>query len=40
MKNPTPQSEKAQKVLIIEDERDMCLLLNVLLSGKEMDLVL
>jgi DNA-binding response OmpR family regulator len=38
MKNPTPQSEKAQKVLIIEDERDMCLLLNVLLSGKEMEL--
>jgi DNA-binding response OmpR family regulator len=38
MKNSTPQSEKAQKVLIIEDERDMCLLLNVLLSGKEMEL--
>ncbi len=38
MKNATQQSEKAQKVLIIEDERDMCLLLNVLLSGKEMEL--
>jgi DNA-binding response OmpR family regulator len=25
-------------VLIIEDERDMCLLLNVLLSGEEMEL--
>ncbi len=38
MKNAIQQSKKAQKVLIIEDERDMCLLLNVLLSGKEMEL--
>ncbi|MDQ3682060.1 MAG: response regulator [Bacteroidota bacterium] len=38
MKNTTPQSKKAPKVLIIEDERDMCLLLNVLLNGKELEL--
>ncbi len=38
MKNTAPQSKKAQKVLIIEDERDMCLLLNVLLNGKELEL--
>lgn len=29
---------KAKKVLIIEDEGDMCLLLNILLNGKEMEL--
>jgi DNA-binding response OmpR family regulator len=29
---------KAQKVLIIEDERDMCLLLNIILNGEEYDL--
>jgi DNA-binding response OmpR family regulator len=28
----------AKKVLIVEDEGDMCLLLNILLKGKEMDL--
>jgi two-component system, OmpR family, response regulator len=27
-----------KKVLIIEDEGDMCLLLNIMLNGKEMDL--
>jgi len=33
------QSKKtAKKVLIVEDEGDMCLLLNILLSGKEMEL--
>jgi DNA-binding response OmpR family regulator len=32
------QPAKAKKVLIIEDEGDMCLLLNILLNGKEMDL--
>ena len=32
------QNKQAQKVLIIEDERDMCLLLNVLLSGNELEL--
>jgi DNA-binding NtrC family response regulator len=34
----TLQSEKLKKVLIIEDEGDMCLLLNILLNGKEMEL--
>jgi DNA-binding NtrC family response regulator len=29
---------KARKVLIIEDEGDMCLLLNIMLNGKEMEL--
>lgn len=32
--NPTT----LKKVLIIEDEGDMCLLLNILLNGKEMEL--
>ena len=34
----TLQATKAKKVLIIEDEGDMCLLLNIMLNGKEMDL--
>ncbi|HEX8314852.1 MAG TPA: response regulator [Flavisolibacter sp.] len=38
MENPTLQSIKTKKVLIIEDEGDMCLLLNILLNGKEMEL--
>ncbi|RYF84105.1 MAG: response regulator [Chitinophagaceae bacterium] len=38
MENPTLQSTKTKKVLIIEDEGDMCLLLNILLNGKEMEL--
>lgn len=38
MDNPTLQSTKTKKVLIIEDEGDMCLLLNILLNGKEMEL--
>jgi two-component system, OmpR family, response regulator len=29
---------QAKKVLIIEDEGDMCLLLNIMLNGKEMEL--
>jgi DNA-binding NtrC family response regulator len=32
------QPTKAKKVLIIEDEGDMCLLLNIMLNGKEMEL--
>ena len=32
------QNTKAKKVLIVEDEGDMCLLLNILLNGKEMEL--
>jgi two-component system, OmpR family, response regulator len=38
MTNPTHESAKPRKVLIIEDEGDMCLLLNILLNGKEMEL--
>lgn len=37
----TQENTKAanlKKVLIIEDEGDMCLLLNIMLNGKEMDL--
>ena len=30
--------QKAKKVLIIEDEGDMCLLLNIMLNGKEIEL--
>ncbi|HET9278854.1 MAG TPA: response regulator [Flavitalea sp.] len=32
------QNTKLKKVLIVEDEGDMCLLLNILLTGKEMEL--
>lgn len=32
------QTNKAKKVLIIEDEGDMCLLMNIMLNGKEMDI--
>jgi two-component system OmpR family response regulator len=38
MEQTTLQSAKTKKVLIIEDEGDMCLLLNILLNGKEMEL--
>ncbi len=34
----TQQRTKVKKVLIIEDEGDMCLLLNIMLNGKEMEL--
>lgn len=36
MPNTSSQNTKSKKVLIIEDEGDMCLLLNILLNGKEM----
>ena len=36
-KTATPDTA-TKKVLIIEDEGDMCLLLNILLNGKEMEL--
>ncbi len=32
------QNTKSKKVLIVEDEGDMCLLLNILLNGREMEL--
>jgi len=38
MTQSTLQAKKARKVLIIEDEGDMCLLLNIMLNGKEMEL--
>src|SRR5215208_5405473 len=38
MPQATLDDTKAKKVLIIEDEGDMCLLLNILLTGKEMEL--
>lgn len=34
----TLPKQKAKKVLIIEDEGEMCLILNLLLDGKEMEL--
>ena len=38
MAQATLESTKAKKLLIIEDEGDMCLLLNIMLNGKEMEL--
>ena len=38
MTQATLQDTKLKKVLIVEDEGDMCLLLNIMLNGKEMDL--
>jgi len=38
MTNTTLERTKTKKVLIIEDEGDMCLLLNILLNGDEMEL--
>lgn len=32
------ETKAEKKVLIVEDEGDMCLLLNILLNGKEMEL--
>lgn len=38
MTHTTLEKNKVKKVLIIEDEGDMCLLLNIMLNGKEMEL--
>lgn len=38
MKETTLPETKAKKVLIVEDEADMCLLLNILLNGEDMEL--
>lgn len=38
MQKNDSQNVKVKKVLIVEDEGDMCLLLNILLTGKEMEL--
>src|SRR4051812_28135622 len=32
------KNKKTSKVLIVEDEGDMCLLLNIMLTGEEMEL--
>ena len=37
-KTMLPQTDVKKKVLIVEDEGDMCLLLNILLNGEEMEL--
>ena len=34
----TAQTKQLKKIFIVEDEGDMCLLLNILLNGKEMEL--
>ena len=36
--NAIKPSKEIKKILIIEDEGDMCLLLNILLKGKDLDL--
>src|SRR5215218_7890727 len=38
MTKTTHHPKETKKVLIIEDEGDMCLLLNIILAGKELDL--
>ena len=38
MQPQTLNNKNSKKVLIIEDEGDMCLLLNIMLTGKEMEL--
>jgi two-component system OmpR family response regulator len=38
MEKTNLQDKKLSKVLIIEDEGDMCLLLNILLNGEDMEL--
>jgi DNA-binding NtrC family response regulator len=38
MTKTTLHPAKTKKVLIIEDEGDMCLLLNIILTGKELEL--
>src|SRR3954471_8591256 len=38
MSNTTLESTKTKKALIIEDESDMCLLLNIMLSDDEVEL--
>jgi two-component system, OmpR family, response regulator len=38
MTNATLEAKKVKKVLIVEDEGDMCLLLNIMLNGKDMEL--
>jgi DNA-binding response OmpR family regulator len=38
MTEATPTQTKQKKILIVEDEGDMCLLLNILLNGEDLEL--
>ncbi len=38
MPNSGTETAKAKKILIVEDEGDMCLLMNIILNGKETQL--
>jgi DNA-binding response OmpR family regulator len=38
MTETTPTQTKQKKILIVEDEGDMCLLLNILLNGEDLEL--
>jgi len=38
MENTTLESKKQKKALIVEDEADMCLLLNIMLNGDDVEL--
>ena len=38
MPKTASEATQAKKVLIVEDEADMCLLLNILLNGEDMEL--
>jgi two-component system OmpR family response regulator len=38
MTNPAPQTKPEQKILIVEDEGEMCLVLNILLNDEKMEL--
>lgn len=38
MAKTTAENKQLKKVLIVEDEGDMCLLLNIILTGKDLEL--
>lgn len=38
MAKTTAESKQPKRVLIVEDEGDMCLLLNIILTGKDLEL--
>jgi len=38
MPNTTPQPKKVKKALVVEDNSDMCLLLDIMLNGKDVEL--
>lgn len=38
MANTTQQEKKLKKALVVEDNSDMCLLLDIMLNGKEVEL--